>query len=145
MNNSPNSRPVRKPMLTPAEYWKILGTNILAGLSTEEFWVLAGREKVDQLIAEFEQGGALDCCQDAGVMTQGAIAYVDICMYDLMKINQAHELVNHYGSVNNAQATAVLDPMAVGLPLAIAQVVECEKVQRNLNTKIATNTGWEMY
>lgn len=117
--------------LTPTEYWETIGKDINSSLTTAEFWVLAGRPKIESLIAEFQLNLEMDCCQDAGEMTQSSKVYVDICMTHLKEILDAHIYVESIGTLQQAIIQLKQQPSAVGIKY-IEIVAECDRLKKEL-------------
>ena len=98
-------------------------------MKANEFVKRFGLDKTKCVINDFENGKYKDCCLDTGLINNLEKSWWDICVYDLKRLVESHELVKEHGSLGGAKEYAdsayTAPEVAVRLHAAIADVESC--------------------
>ena len=65
-----------------------------------EFVKKFGWDKAKEIIAKFHNNELQSCCFDSGLINGEDKSWWDICVYDLKRLVESHELVEACGGVN---------------------------------------------
>lgn len=104
-------------------------------MKANEFVEKFGLDKTKCVINDFENGKYKDCCLDTGLINNLEKSWWDICVYDLKRLVESHELVESKGGIELSkkevrQRSIVrwVDPEVERLREAIADVEACKEV-----------------
>ena len=89
-------------------------------------------DKTKYIINDYENGKYKDCCLDSGLINNLEKSWWDICVYDLKRLVESHELVKDYYGLTRAKEHAesnyTAPELKVALKQAIADVESCMEV-----------------
>ena len=101
-------------------------------MKANEFVKKFGLDKTKYIINDYENGKYKDCCLDSGLINNLEKSWWDICVYDLKRLVESHELVKDYYGLTRAKEHAesnyTAPELKVALKQAIADVESCMEV-----------------
>ena len=101
-------------------------------MKANEFVKKFGLDKTKCIINDFENGKYKDCCLDSGLINNLEKSWWDICVYDLKRLVESHELVEKLGGINKAKDYVPDGYKSEQLKQAIADVESCLEAEKKL-------------
>ena len=102
-------------------------------MKANEFVKKFGWDKTKEVITKFHNNELQSCCFDSGLINGEDKSWWDICVYDLKRLVESHNLVGRFGGLHMAKADVMdLDgwektsPYWMKIQQAIADVESCQ-------------------
>lgn len=123
-----------KSYLSPDEYWDIAKRTLRVPLSADEFFVLVGKDKIIELISEYDQK------TNSGRNALPQNGERGISFDDLKKVLHAHTVLDRFNNVEEAEAYLTSN-QSEEVSCAIPIVRNCIKIKALFSSKVVLNHG----